>query len=355
MRRIIIMLCLCFFCLVGCKKEKVQTEETEEAAQTEISIEDSDGGCGGTPVDYHNEICVIEDCLYYCDPDRNAALYAYNMKTKEEVCVTEQSGKLLKTQRGYFYLSGDFVYQVDGLEVTLFCELPEGGEFIGFSQNKIVWAKREHYTEILRDGTPFERFARQSIWWQEMEEEQAVFQISTEASEQLFYISPEQGQVNGVGVATEGIYFDLCKEASSICGLHYLTYETRKVEFVLASELIMTMHFENDLALVYGSDTTGYDCWFLIDTKTQEVQKLRNSEGSDYALFHEGKVYYGGKAVWCYTPENDTYEVLSADRYSDLDYSEAALYKNYLIMRHGYEYSFYVLDMETREIKPVSD
>lgn len=348
MKRIVIMACICFLCvLVSCKNE----EEKKETPMVEDSLD-----CDDAPIGYYNEICVIEDYLYYCDPDRRAALYAYNMKTKEEVCVTEQSGQLYKTQRGYFYLSGNLVYQLDGLEVTLFCELPEGGEFIGFSQNKIVWAKREHYTEILRDGTPFERFARQSILWQKMEDAQSKIEISVEASEQLYSILPEQGHLGMIGVSTEGVYFAQDKESAPMCGLYYLSCNTKEVRLVLESD-IMGLYDYDDVVLVKGYDSIGYECLFLVDTTTQNIQKLKDSEGTFGVLMQDGKIYYdGAEAVRCYTVEDNSCEVLSeGEIYSYQPYSEIVMYKNYLILRHCYGYYFVVLDLETREIKPVSD
>jgi len=351
------LLCLCFSCLAGCKKVKVQTEGTEGVAQTESSMEDfSVGCCDDAPIGYYNEICVIEDCLYYCDPDRKAALYAYNMKTKEEVCVTELSGQLYNTQRGYFYLSGDFVYRLDGLEAILFCELPEDGDFIGFFHNKIVWAKRERHTEMREDGSSRERFARQSIWWQEEEENDSVVKISTEVSKQLYYIPQEQGHLGTIGTTEEGIYFEQNMEIAPYNVIYYLPYETKEVKQVMEGELWNVLFYDDKTVLLRAEDHTGFIHLFRANPITLEIQKLNYSNLSGIVLLQDGKVYYNGdNAIRCYTITDDTYKVLSADRYSDLDYSEVALYKNYLILRHGYGYSFYVLDMETREITPVSD
>lgn len=350
MRQIIVIVCLCFLCVMSaCKKAKEVKEDVPEEKFREESYEVA-------PISYYNEICVIEDCLYYCDPDRNATLYAYNMKTKEEVCITEQSGKLQKTQRGYFYLSGNLVYQLDGLEVKLFCELPEDGEFLGFFQNKIIWCKSERYVEKRLDGGGRERFSRQSILWQEMEDAQSKIEISVEASEQLYSILPEQGCLGMIGVSTEGVYFAQDKESAPMCGLYYLSCNTKEVRLVIESD-IMGIYDYNEVVLVKGYDSIGYECLFLVDTMTQNIQKLKDSEGAFGVLMQDGKIYYdGAEAIRCYIVEDNSCEVLSeGEIYSHQPYSEMAMYEDYLILRHCYGYYFVVLDLETGEIKQVSD
>lgn len=350
MKRIIIMACICFLCvMVSCKKAE---EEKDEIPEMELIT-----GCDYAPVGYYNEICVIEDCLYYCDPDRDAALYAYNMETKEEVRVTKLRGKLYNTQRGYFYLSGDFVYRLDGLKVTPFCELPEDGDFIGFFENKILWTQRERYTVMREGGTSLEWFDRQSIWWQETEKSESVVRISTEDSEQLYYIPQEQGHLGTIETTEDGIYFEQNMEIAPYSVIYYLPYETKEVKQVMEGELWNVLFYNEKTVLLRAEDHTGFIHLFRVNPITQEIQKLKNSKLVGFALLQDGKVYYDGEdgEIRCYTITDDTYEVSSNKKGGRVDFAEAALYKNYLILRHGYGYTFYVLDLETGEIKQVSD
>lgn len=360
MKRVLCLATLCGFAfLSACKKVEDKPMMELQNISEEAGLQIAEGGCE-MPPEFHNEIYAIGDVLYYCDAERDSALYAHNMKTDEEVLVTSTPGKLYRTQRGNFFLvDNKSVYKVAGSELTLFCEMPEDGEFLDLYQDNIVWVKRERHTEEYKIGSKTETttlFTRQSIWLQEMEDTDEVIRISTEASEEIYHLSEGTGYIGDVGVTSKGVYIERLEEdTQQPSGLHYLEFGGKEVKFLFEGEVHRIYPTPEEFFLLEGEDETGYDCLFLLDTKTQEIKKIEGSETADFGLIQDGKVYYGGTAIRCYNIADGSSEILSeGDIYSHQDYSEAVLYGKHLIMRHITGGYFAELDLRNNRIKRVN-
>lgn len=357
MRKIMCLVALCGLAsLPACKKvEDMPIEEPQNVQEKEV-IQMAEGGCE-MPPEFYTEIYAIGDVLYYCDPERDCALYAHNMKTGEEVLVTSTPGMLYRTQRGNFYVV-DYksVYTVADAELTLFCEMPEDGEFLDLYQDNIVWVKRERHTEEYKQRDRQIPFTKQSIWLQEMEDTDEVIRISTEASEEIYHLSRKIGYFGQMGVTSEGIYIEQIKgDTQQPSGLYYLEFGAKEAEYLFEEAVLRIYSTPEEFFLFESYDEIGYDCLFLLDTGTQEIKKIEDSETVGFGLIQDGKLYYDGSAIRCYNLADGSYEVLSeGDLYSYQDYAEAVLYGKHLIMRHITGGYFVVLDMSNNTIKRVN-
>ncbi len=352
MEKVVCLMALCGLAfLSACKKAEDMPIEGQQNVPEKEVLQNIEGGCE-TPPEFHNEIYAIGDVLYYCDPERDAALYAHNMKTGGEVLVTSTPGQLYRTQRGNFFLVDTNVYKVAELELTLFCEMPEDGEFLDLYQDNIVWVKRERHTKEYKIGSKTEtvtRFTRQSVWLQEMEDTDEAIRVSTEASEEIYHLSREIGYIGDVGVTSEGVYIGLAD------GMYYSEFGAKEAKCLFEEEIQKIYPTTDEFVMFESYDETGYDCLFLLDTETREIQKIEGSETSDFALIQDGKLYYDGTAIRSYHIADGSYKVLSeGDLYSAQDYSEAVLYGKHLIMRHITGGYFAELDLRNNRIKRVN-
>ena len=168
---ILTMLIFCFFVFSACGSADKNREETEDSSRQ------PDNRTGGLilPESYSGEIFVSDGWLYYCDPLRGCALYAYNLKTKEEKLVTDKQGTLYKTYHGGFYLIDREVYEIKDLGLSRLCELPEEGEFVDCCQNKIYWTARRRFTV-----DSFEQDVPQYLYAWDMDSKDAVKKDSSE-------------------------------------------------------------------------------------------------------------------------------------------------------------------------------
>lgn len=293
---------------------------------------------------YQMELCLEGDVLYYCDHNREAELYAYNLQTGEEVMVTEQQGYPYKTNHGCFYLIGDLVYEIEGLQLQFLCEVPEDGEFLDYTEGNILWAKRNRF---LRED--FEYFSRQELYLQERPEGKDDLLLSKEASEKLYDLSDSTRSFFNVVWMGEKLYIGQGD------GLFCLNLAVKEIKQIY-NEDIMGVYTDGE-SLVFKGYVEGSDYMLLyVEPETGEVREIDRALGGIFLLLKDGVVYYRGTGIASYDIRNDSAKKISVDsQYSHQDYYMAELYGDTMILRHGYGYYFAVLDMITGEVKRVTE
>lgn len=293
---------------------------------------------------YQMEICLEGDILYYCDHNREAELYAYNLKTGEEVMVTEQQGAPYKTSHGCFYLIEGLVYEIEDLQLHFLCKEPENGDFLDYADGKILWAKRNHFT--VRE---FESFSRQVLYLQEGSLVGDDLLLSEEGSEKIYDISDSVNSFFDVAWMGEKLYIG--QEDGLVC-VNLTTEEKTQVYH----RDIMGVYTDGTF-LVFESraDDPGYRL-FYIEPESGQVRKIEDAGGDVFLLLKDGVVYYKSSGIAKYDIESGITEKLTKDSpYSRQDYYMAEIYENTMILRHGYDYYFAEFDVSEGEVKRVTE
>lgn len=335
-----IVLDLVFISACNSRPLEDTTQKVADVEQEEM-LEKS-GGYGGMVPD-QMELCLEGDILYYCDHNREAELYAYNMQTGEEVMIAEQQGYPYKTNHGCFYLIGDFVYEMEGLQLQFLCEVPEDGDFLDYKEGKILWAKRNHF---LRED--FECFSRQELYLQKRPEGKDDLLLSKEDSEKIYDVSDSTKHFYNVAWMGEKLYIGQGD------GLFCLNLAAKEIKQIYDKD-IMGVYTDGE-SLVFKGYVEGSDYMLLyVEPETGEVREIDRTLGNVFLLLKDGVVYYRGIGIASYDIRNGSTKKLTEDsQYSHQDYYMAELYGDTMILRHGYGYYFAVLDMITGEVKRVT-
>lgn len=332
----------CLFFGVSCNTSK---EKGAASKMTESGLQEEDelNACSQTSYSLEGNKIVMEgDCLYYNDPEREGAMYAYNMQTKKEICISKLHGEVYRTTHGLFYLSENEVYKIVASEIVKLCELPGDGEFIDLYQDKVVWAK---WNKVQKSS--YEYVLKQSICLQNVTEGENVVSVSEPTSKKIYDISGTDDCINDVLFVEDELY--IAQES----GLYCLNYSTMELRCVFENDIMMLCSDKEDI-LFKGIDVSVQDKYSLytFNKKTKIVQKINSTYEPDFAMIKDGMVYYNDGGVMLYDISENEYNILSNDSiYSNQAYTEVAVYNEYIILRHGYGYYFVILNRNCNEIK----
>ena len=351
----------CFF--VACNLED-RAEKKEDSVQKNEEQREKEQNKNGNAAPNPNSssasykyagqenIYVLGDWLYYCDHDRSWALYAQNLKTGEEKLVAEEAGTPYQTAHGFFYVQGKMVYEIAGFELKPLCQLPEYGEFEDYVQGKVYWVARYRFT---KNG--FEYYSRQSLHVQEItsgiaetaeqaelagrieaaERTEAV-NISAEASDTVYDISDGTDIIGDVLLLKDTIYI------AQSGGLYVLQNGAAEAEHIFNEEIWAL--YSDGTSVVFRTENSPYDIYRVLPEGNM-VQRLVEEINGTFVFLHEGCIYYNNGAIMSYHLEKESSRVLSDDTgKGNQAYIPAAVYENYLILRHGYGYTMYLFDME---------
>lgn len=279
-------------------------------------------------------IYISDEWLYYCDSERDAALYAYNLHTKEEMCVTELQGIPYKTPHGFFYLVEKKVYEIKAFEAMLLCELPECGEFIDYAQNKVIWTARGNVTV-----DSFEYYPKQSIHLWKKDGEGTITRSS---SKMLYDISSGSDSIGDVILINNVLYIGQSN------GLYCLDCETMEIECIFENDILHLSASDDEIIIFNGLEDAGGSSYSLyaLHLENRLVQKIDHSAGSTFAAVNDGVLYYNSSGIASYDLKDGSYKALSADlTLGRQAYTEATFFENCLVLRNGYNYRMYLYDI----------
>ncbi|MDE7212808.1 MAG: DUF5050 domain-containing protein [Lachnospiraceae bacterium] len=282
-------------------------------------------GPGPGVAPYSAEICVSGEWLYYCGSDIDSGLYAYNLETKEKVQITEEQGKPSKTPNGIFYNVGGKIYGIQGLTLEFLCQLPRGAVLVDYDQEKVYWVEG---METLYEGKP-----------------DAEKTVEKEDAKVLHQISPGEKPILRARIYGEKAYVE------RMDGLYLVDIPTMETECILEEEISpIASSLEGDSLLVkVKSSDKGLYMVFLEDST---VQKL-DGPNVNFALLHDGIVYYNGNGIRSYDLKDGSVKTLSKEGYQDRggSYAGVAFYDHSLVLRCEFYYEIYLFDIESGEIE----
>lgn len=314
------------------KEKGIENEMTESGLQKE---EVSDA-CSQTDDSLQSEAFAVEgDYLYYNDPERAGALYAYHMQTGEEILVSGLRGEVYRARNGLFYLSGRMVYKIVASAAEPLCELPEDGEFIDFYRDKIVWVKRNNVEKGL-----YEYSLKQSVYLHNITTEAATL-VTASASEMMYDISGTDDYIKNAVFTENGVFI------AQQTGLYCLDYETRESRCIFEKDIAMLCGDKDDILFkgINPADEDKYSLYTFKSNNTDVMQKIDSTYEPNYAMIKDGTVYYDDDGVMLYDVSEGEYKTLSKDSvYSNQAYTAVDIYGDRVILRHGYGYYFVVLN-----------
>lgn len=294
---------------------------------------------------YRMKIFSVGDTLYYCDHNREDALYAHDMQTGEEVLITEQQGNPYKTNHGYFYIIQDVydkVYEIRDMKLQLLCEFPEGGEFVDYVDGNIIWTQRRRFM-----SGDFEHFSKQLIYRKEKQAEADAIQVSEDASEKLYDISDSTVIISEVMLVGDRMYIG--QEDGLFCK-NLVTGEMQQLFCGIVDNLYTDNEF---IVFVAYDEVNGYrDVIHYIEPETGEVKQIKDSPGHIFVMVKDGMVYYDGITITSYNLRTGVGKEIANDSiYDHLGYGTAELYGNTMILRHVNGGFFVTLDVITGEME----
>ncbi|MBQ8799103.1 MAG: hypothetical protein IJZ55_06020 [Lachnospiraceae bacterium] len=269
-------------------------------------------------------------------------MYAYNMQTKEESCISKLHGEVYKTSNGLFYLSENDVYKIAAPTLEKLCELPEDGEFVDLYRGNVVWTK----SSKVQKGS-YEYVLKQSIFLHNATESKNVSAVSESDSKKIYDISGATDHIKNVILVEDEFY--IAQES----GLYCLDYSTMASQCVFENDIVMLCADKKDV-LFKGMDESDSDRYSLYTFKTdvKGVQKINSTYEPNFAMIKDGMVYYNDGGIMLFDIPEKEYKVLSKNSiYSNQAYTTVAIYNEYVILRHGYGYYFAILDRSRNEIK----
>lgn len=282
-------------------------------------------GTYATP--YSTEIYVFGEWLYYCGSEYDSGLYAYNLKTREDIQITEDTGIPLRTSHGFFYNIKGKVYEIQEFALKFLCELPEKAVLVDYNQDTAYWI-----------------VGREALYAGKADAEKIVLE---EAARVLYRISEEEKPILRVKILDEKAYVE------RFDGLYLVDFKTLETKCILKEEIsLIVSSVEEDYLLVRVK--SGDEGLYVVFPENNTVQKI---DGIDvnFALLHEGNVFYNGKGIRSYSLKDGNVEILSDENYQDRggSYGGVAFYDHYLVLRGEFICDIYLFDVQTGEIEHI--
>lgn len=277
---------------------------------------DSTGNPELTP--YSPEIYVSGEWLYYDGPRCDAGLFAYNLETGEKVKITEQQGTPLKTSHGFYYSVGMKVYEINGLSLELLCVIPKNAELVDYVQGKVYWIA-----------------GRGGLYSGDVDSKGMV----SDGSVQVLYCSTEEENpaIRWAKISDDGAYI------GERDGLYFVDFETLEAECIWNGRISSAFYqsFEGEYLFVQSLEGDNYENSTLYIVSAEGIMQKIDEVRADFALVHDGTVYYDGSGILAYDLEDGSKRELGAGAWS----CAAAFYDHYIILRHGDLYGIGLFDI----------